>query len=109
MPSYFCKHPTCNAMLPARGYCPRHGAEAAVEEASRQRAYDSSKRDRRSIDFYHSTAWLAFRENVLFEHPICQHCRKQVSTDVHHVKPIAQFWELRFDRANVEALCGKCH
>lgn len=40
---------------------------------------------------------------------ICECCGTKVILHVHHVKPFAKHPELRFDPANSEVLCPKCH
>ena len=40
---------------------------------------------------------------------MCDCCGHRVSLHVHHVKPFAHFPDLRFDPANSEVLCAKCH
>lgn len=40
---------------------------------------------------------------------MCKCCGHRISLHVHHVKPFAQFPELRFDPKNSEVLCPKCH
>jgi hypothetical protein len=72
------------------------------------RIYDAT-RDPEIVRFYHSKEWLAFRGSQLREHPICQRCEREASTQVHHMEPLKQNWERRLDPTNVRCLCGGCH
>jgi 5-methylcytosine-specific restriction enzyme A len=45
---------------------------------------------------------------VLFDYPICQHCDRELATDVDHIRPIERGgdpWAL----SNLQALCAPCH
>jgi 5-methylcytosine-specific restriction endonuclease McrA len=40
---------------------------------------------------------------------VCECCGYKIRLHVHHIRPFAKYPELRFDPANAEVLCPKCH
>lgn len=40
---------------------------------------------------------------------VCKCCGTRVSLHVHHIKPFAEYPDLRFDPDNAQVLCPKCH
>ncbi|MDE6135552.1 MAG: HNH endonuclease [Muribaculaceae bacterium] len=66
-----------------------------------------------------SARWLRLRRQVITEHPICQDCQARgelsPSVEVHHVTPVeyglnpSEKERLMFNRANLRALCHRCH
>ena len=109
MPSFNCKHGTCAAILPTRGYCPAH-ADRAQDDAA---AYDRHKRDARSKVFYNSTVWRAARSAKLARDPMCERCGRELATTVHHVREVADVRdvapELLTAYDNLESTCTPCH
>lgn len=64
--------------------------------------------------FYQSQAWRRLRLLALQrDNYLCQEClrKKRITraTEVHHVKPIADFPALALDLDNLESLCWDCH
>ena len=53
--------------------------------------------------------WARFRLWYLRRHPICADCQRAPAWEVHHVKPLADFPELKFDEDNLRGLCKPCH
>jgi 5-methylcytosine-specific restriction protein A len=57
--------------------------------------------------------WRAFRQFFLMQNPLCVDCllrdRYVAASEVHHIKKIAQYPELRLDMSNCMALCSACH
>lgn len=110
MPSFNCRHPTCPALLPARGYCARHQHLAPQEKAERNRDYDQHRRDKDAKRFYDSAAWQRARADKLGANPICERCGREFAAEVHHVIPLRQCDdEQRTDPSNLQSLCGGCH
>ena len=52
--------------------------------------------------------WRQARDLYLAEHMVCERCRRQLSSLVHHRRPLREGGN-RLDPANLEALCRKCH
>lgn len=72
------------------------------------------KNDLKKQGFYHWPAWRRLRRLALQrDHYLCQHCLKKgtikTATEVHHIKPIADFPELALDLGNLVSLCWNCH
>ena len=64
--------------------------------------------------FYHTGAWRRLRLLALQrDNYLCQEClrKKKITkaTEVHHLKPIADFPTLALDLDNLESLCWDCH
>lgn len=104
-----CARPGCRNLV-ERGYCaacaPVHSAKAR-SEATRVRG--ESKR------WYNSARWKAARKGYLAKHPFCadpyrRHVpRLEMATDVDHVQPHRESWEMFWDPANWQGLCKGCH
>jgi len=66
------------------------------------------------VSCYNSKKHREWRAKVLRRDKyLCQEClrygRKVQATHAHHVKPIEDHPELRFDLSNGRALCAACH
>jgi 5-methylcytosine-specific restriction protein A len=63
--------------------------------------------------FYNSTAWKKIRKAVLWQEPLCRMCDDKnettAATEVDHIVPLTEDWSKRLDRANLQALCSRCH
>lgn len=87
------------------GYHPAH--KGGLEK-------NASKNDLKKQGFYHTPAWRSLRRLALQrDHYLCQNCLRQKriekATEVHHVKPIADYPELALTLDNLESLCWSCH
>lgn len=85
--------PNCRRLQRAVGLCSdcrtaRYGARKAI---------------------YNSPAWLALRDRVLSEEPVCRRCRAPAPTDVDHIIGLDKAPHLALTRSNVQALCAPCH
>lgn len=72
------------------------------------------KNDLKKQGFYHSPAWRRLRLQALQrDHYLCQKCLAEkkivAATEVHHVKPVADYPELALDLDNLQSLCWSCH
>ncbi|MEA4919370.1 MAG: HNH endonuclease signature motif containing protein [Clostridiaceae bacterium] len=101
-----CKHPGCPELTrDPSGYCETHRAEARTYERYRgsatSRGYDRQ--------------WEAFRTQYLKRHPICEDCLRAkpaqyvTATEVHHVKKLRDYSQLKYAEDNLMALCHDCH
>lgn len=76
-----------------------------------------SEREREKHKLYASKEWQALRLLKLQEHPICEMCNKELSTEVHHRIPFMQFqtpeerkyYALYIDLDGLMSLCSECH
>lgn len=64
--------------------------------------------------FYHTSVWQRARKMALQrDHYLCQFCLKKgalkTATEVHHIKPLADYPELSLDLNNLVSLCWQCH
>lgn len=95
-----CAAPNCAALV-TRGYCAAHGHRTRTLErwrgSSTERGYDAAWRRFR--------AWFIQQpENVM-----CADCKQEFTQEVHHVKKLRDFPELRLNPANCRGLCKACH
>lgn len=67
-------------------------------------------------NIYNTHRWRTMRLNYLMRNPICEKCKKELSTEVHHKTPISSagddlqlMYKLGFDIKNLMALCNNCH
>ncbi len=65
-----------------------------------------------NTEFYQCQAWRRCRHAYLAEHPLCVECEKRgeivPARVVDHILPINE-GGARFDFANLQGLCDKCH
>lgn len=64
--------------------------------------------------FYNSPEWKLLRNQKFVDSEgLCELCRKNgiisQGKEVHHIKPIEYYWELRLDYNNLILLCNDCH
>jgi 5-methylcytosine-specific restriction enzyme A len=98
--AYLCPNTTSNP----NGYCDEHQELAKKRKADRrvsayQRGYDKR--------------WERFRARYLREHPLCVDCRAKYrltpATEVHHIRKLKDYPQLKYAEDNLMALCHKCH
>ncbi len=101
-----CKQIGCHELTrDIKGYCEEHIYVANERDkyrgSARQRGYDST--------------WEKLRKIVLRENPLCHDClekeRQEItpSTEVHHIKKVREYPELRLVKSNLMGLCPSCH
>ena len=79
--------------------------------------YDISgenSKNRSEKDYYSTSVWKSISYDMRKEHPECQLCNKNKSTEVHHIFPFMhQFEDVReevfLDKDNLICLCIDCH
>ena len=56
-------------------------------------------------------AWVKLRRWFLQqpENVVCNDCRREIATEVHHRRKISQYPDERLDPGNLVGLCGTCH
>ncbi len=94
-----CAKQTCRELV-ERGRCAKHAPEADRERgSSTARGYDA--------------VWQRFRTWFIGRHPLCVDCQEQnaltATTEVHHVKKLAEYPALRLVESNCLGLCAACH
>ena len=91
-----CGHPRCRNLVEGGGRCSTHRTGEARGTAA-QRGYDSR--------------WQRFRKWFLAqpENVLCRDCETAIATDVHHVKKLREFPELKYDERWLMPLCARCH
>ena len=110
MPSHPCRHPTCSAYVPRRGYCPDHQEQGRRDRRARNRFYDQHLRDPEAKKFYDSAAWQRARQTKLASEPVCERCRRVFAQHVHHRIPLSRCTpEQRVEQANLMSVCAPCH
>jgi 5-methylcytosine-specific restriction protein A len=89
-----------------------------VEQGQRCPACADKHRKRPSVrrsgdPFYNSAPWRRVRAERLSLNPLCQDCqdvgRVTAATEVHHVKPRADYPELELDIDNTRSCCKRHH
>ena len=73
----------------------------------------TTEQQSKQADTYNTTKWKKIRTRMLRENPLCEEClgfgRETPATDVHHIKPIEDFPDLRFTMSNLMCVCQTCH
>ena len=70
--------------------------------------------------FYNSSEWHSLRNRKFYDaNGICENCYKEKdengnpkivqAKEVHHIKPIEDYWDKRLDYDNLILLCSDCH
>jgi len=108
MPSHFCKYPSCGTIVQEYGCCNKHKSYCDKQDAERQKRYDAT-RDPIVVAFYNSKEWQATRANKLSLNPICEHCKRLMATECHHIDPVKANWNRRLDIDNLMSVCQACH
>ena len=90
-----CRQPLCPTLVPY-GYCKEHQHPVIV---NRPNSND------RGYDYRHQ----CFRKRYLAKYPMCHDCEIRPAKDLHHVKKLREFPELRLVESNCLGLCHVCH
>ncbi len=54
--------------------------------------------------------WQQLRARIIRRyHGLCVYCGKDLSAEVHHIKPATAFPDLFWDEGNLAPLCKRCH
>jgi len=85
------------------------------------RPYDRPKRDDSAYDRNRGTAaqrgydsrWQRFRAVYIQHNPLCRRCKAKgritATKEVHHIVPLRDAPERKYDTDNLEPLCKSCH
>lgn len=92
-----CAQPGCRELV-ERGRCSKHSLDRFRGNSS-ERGYDA--------------AWQRFRSWFVSRHPLCADCEEvgqvNATEEVHHIRKLAEFPELRLVESNCMGLCKSCH
>ena len=76
------------------------------------RNYDKFSRGYKSGERY-DARWNRVRKVYLSGHPLCEECLKENKitrgTIVHHIVPVSENENLKYDLENLETVCASCH
>lgn len=75
---------------------------------------EKNSKNKSEKDYYSTSIWKSMSYQMRKEHPECQLCGKNKSTEVHHIFPFMhQFEDVReevfLDKDNLICLCSDCH
>ena len=75
---------------------------------------EKNEKNKSEKDYYSTSVWKSMSYEMRKEHPECQLCGKNKSTEVHHIFPFMhQFEDVReevfLDKDNLICLCTDCH
>ena len=75
---------------------------------------EENSKNKTEKDYYSTSVWKSMSYDMRKEHPECQLCGKNKSTEVHHIFPFMhQFEDVReevfLDKDNLICLCTDCH
>lgn len=54
-------------------------------------------------------SYRQWRAKIIERDKVCQECGASINLEVHHIKPFAEYPELRQDDSNAIVLCKTCH
>ena len=98
--AFGCPNTTSNP----NGYCDEHQELAKKHEADRRESAYRRGYDKR---------WEKFRVRYLHEHPLCVDClakhRMTPASEVHHIRKLRDYPQLKYTESNLMALCHECH
>jgi len=116
-PRPYCAYPLCNRQAePGSSYCNIHNKNS-VEFNSQGISpgiapHAPDMRPSASSRGYDRT-WKKVRKIKLAINPLCEECLKagivKQAEEVHHIKPVADYPELRLAIDNLQSLCKTCH
>ena len=104
MPHRPCLEPGCPRYATGRGRCDEH-RKAKERDRSRVRRKDAMERNR----FYARKHWLIVARRKKFENPICEHCDRELATEVHHEPPLKLLLARGLNPYADEFLVSLCH
>ena len=108
--------PMCGKLYPyGKPYCaecmPKYEAKKIAYKAENDKRYDEKRRSDRETKFYKSKAWQKLASATIAHRGYkCERCG-EYAEQVHHRIEIKtdEGWHKRFDPANLEILCLRCH
>ncbi len=114
-----CRHIGCTRLVGlGEIYCNLHKPTAKGLETGRQRLYDRTirkERDKKERAFYNSMGWKATQKECMRMYGgLClwnyyKNGLTVEATEVHHIEPIKERWDLRLDLENLVPLSHQAH
>jgi len=106
-------YPSCSALVRGSGFCGR----CKAKRDGQRREYDRTHKKNQPWKGGGSPTargygddWVAARMAYLGDHPVCEICHHAPTRIVHHLKPIAQYPDLRLEPSNMMGVCSEvCH
>ena len=87
-------------------WCGKVSAKVPCEKCRCKPTYAKKK-------WHYDHAWRVLSERFRADNPLCHDCDHlgvtQGTEEVHHIKPISEYPELRLRRVNLVTLCKECH
>lgn len=61
--------------------------------------------------FYNTTRWTKFSKSIRAEHPVCEMCNNEITSDCDHFieRSIDYRKDYEFDHRNMVCMCKSCH
>lgn len=82
-------------------------------------AYKKARKQVKTFSYkhlYNTRRWRELRLNYLMQNPICERCKFNLATEVHHIIPLSnangnveRLHRLGYDPNNLMAVCTQCH
>ena len=92
----------------------RKNSEILSKNSNEYDRLEKNEKNRSEKDYYSTSVWKTMSYELRKQHPECQLCCKNKSTEVHHIFPFMhQFEDVReevfLDKDNLICLCTDCH
>ena len=104
-PKHYCAYPLCPELVESGNkYCSKHKKLKSIGKTKRSSCAEGYDR-----------IWERLRRYKLNRNPLCEECLKKEpkvirqAEQVHHIKKIKDYPELRLVLGNLESLCRGCH
>ena len=105
-----CKKIGCPNLVES-GYCAEHAYMQSNYTKQAHRQYDATRGTSRERGYDHD--WERVRAAKLSRSPLCEDCFERgiyiPAAQVHHIKKVKDFPELRLSMDNLRSLCESCH
>lgn len=98
-----CAIRTCPNLVEKDGdvYCKVHKPLETKKYDTHLRKYKEGRR--------YDSRWNILRKNYIALHPICEWCKKEKATIVHHKIPVEENTNLKYVTENLMSVCASCH
>jgi 5-methylcytosine-specific restriction endonuclease McrA len=114
-----CAYPACNEIVDiGQRYCSKHQKiheeKRKQDRKERDKEYKKNRQDIEEQKFYKSREWELVRDAAIVrDKALCRLCLYEEKISfcevVHHIIPIKERWDLRYDLSNLVCLCDACH
>ncbi|NNG66146.1 HNH endonuclease [Caldanaerobacter subterraneus] len=114
-----CAYPGCTEIVDiGQRYCTKHQKiyeeKRKQDRKERDKEYKKNRQDIEEQKFYKSREWELVRDAAIVrDKALCRLCLHEgkiaFAEVVHHIVPIKERWDLRYDLSNLVCLCDACH